>query len=119
MLSAVPKTGDRAFISKLCKNLARISVLVPPIAPPFSLTELLGARCGRRVLSMCPVIVDLEELSVIPGFLRVLRLGGWVPVYLTRWAGSRFGEAMWRDEAVDVVLEVKWLVKSFGWGWWW
>ena len=84
------------FLSKLCKKPDRIRVTVPGVATPTGLVESLGLGGGRRVLCPVPLVVDLVEPPVIPGFLSDLALRDWVPVkvhaYETRWAGPRCAE---------------------------
>ncbi|XP_057432704.1 uncharacterized protein LOC130725502 [Lotus japonicus] len=116
---------DRDFLSRICARPDRVSVLVPPTATPSSLTEALGPGGGREVLCPVPAVVGVEEPPVVPGFLRELRAGGWVPVrveaYETRWAGPRCAEGIVRrseeEGGLDAVVftssaEVEGLLKS-------
>lgn len=86
--------------------------------------EALGDGGGRKVLCPVPLVVELEEPPVVPGFLRELRDGGWEPVrveaYETRWAGPRCAEGIVRaleEVGLDAVVftssaEVEGLLKS-------
>lgn len=115
---------DSTFIAKLCENGDRVRVLVPPIATPSGLVSSLGDGRNRRVLCPVPVVVDLEEPPVVPGFLRELESARWVPVrvgaYETRWAGwecaREVAERIKKGEVEAIVFtstaEVEGLLKS-------
>ncbi|WOL12028.1 hypothetical protein Cni_G20793 [Canna indica] len=118
------------LLSRFCRNLNRIRVLVPEIASPAGLVESLGAGAGRRVLCPVPFVVDLEEPPVVPDFLRDLEARGWNPqrvcAYETRWKGARCMEGLVAlDAALDAILftssaEVEGLMKgleALGWDW--
>ncbi|XVF89228.1 hypothetical protein PTKIN_Ptkin19aG0113300 [Pterospermum kingtungense] len=128
---------DTLFVSQFCSNSQRVQVLVPPTATPNSLALSLGEGYGRRVLCPVPKVVGLDEPPVVPGFLKDLESGGWVPVrvdaYETTWVGPgcaevvvRKGEERGGDADVDAVVftssgEVEGFLKSlkeFGWDWW-
>lgn len=122
---------DHDFVSKLCENAKRITVLVPPIATPSGLVESLGDGLGRRVLCPVPLVVGLTEPPVVPDFLRDLEEKGWVPVrvsaYETRWAGAECARGVVeRGRGLGAVVftssaEVEGLLKSlreFGWRDW-
>ncbi|KAH7850991.1 hypothetical protein Vadar_005626 [Vaccinium darrowii] len=80
-----------AFVDRICENRERIRVLVPKISTPGGIVAALGFGGGRKVLCPVPLVVGLEEPSVVPNFLRELESNGWVAVrvdgYETRWAG--------------------------------
>ncbi|KAI4335599.1 hypothetical protein L6164_014233 [Bauhinia variegata] len=115
---------DDDFISKLCDNLKRIRVIVPPKATPSGLIASLGVGGGRRVLCPVPLVVGLDEPPVVPNFLRELHASGWVPVrvnaYETRWCGPDCAEEIVKiaeDGHLHVVVftssaEVEGLLKS-------
>lgn len=91
--------------------------------------ESLGPGLGRKVLCPVPLVIGVEEPPVVPGFLRELEAGGWVPVkvgaYETRWAGPGCTEAIVREEILDGLIftstaEVEGLLKGLrelGWEW--
>ncbi|CAJ1975572.1 unnamed protein product [Sphenostylis stenocarpa] len=116
---------DAHFLSAFCSNSDRLCVLVPPTATPSALAAALGDGCGRKVLCPVPRVVGVEEPPVVPGFLRELRCGGWVPVrveaYETRWAGAGCAEGIVKaseeEGGLDAVVftstaEVEGLLKS-------
>lgn len=115
---------DRDFLSRICASPERVKVLVPPTATPSALAAALGDGGGRKVLCPVPLVVGLEEPPVVPGFLRELRAGGWVPVrvqaYETRWAGPKCAEGIVKaseEKGLDAVVftssaEVDGLLKS-------
>ncbi|KAF5186045.1 hypothetical protein FRX31_024370 [Thalictrum thalictroides] len=128
-LSALGKDAELLnsdFISKLCVNDNRIRVLVPSIATPLSLVESLGLGFGRKVLCPVPVVIGLDEPSVVPDFLEALSLNDWIPVkvsaYETRWAGADCAAPLlerlrMEGEGVDAIVftstaEVQGLLKS-------
>ncbi|KAJ7955594.1 Uroporphyrinogen-III synthase [Quillaja saponaria] len=112
------------LLLKVCGNLERIRVLVPPKATPSCLVESLGVGRGRRVLCPVPLVVGLDEPPVVPNFLRDLEATGWVPVrvaaYETRWAGRLCAEEIVRRSQkgeLDVLVftssaEVEGLLRS-------
>ncbi|XP_020599218.1 uncharacterized protein LOC110038659 [Phalaenopsis equestris] len=119
------------LIHKLCRNPHRIQVLTPEVASPSGLVEAIGEGFGRRALCPVPDVIDLEEPSVVPEFLKGLVAGGWAPVrvsaYETRWAGLGCVEDLVRGKQGDLdaivftsTAEVEGLVKSLevlGWRW--
>lgn len=106
-------------------------MLTPEVASPSGLVEAIGLGFGRRALCPVPDVVDLEEPSVVPDFLKGLETGGWVPVrvsaYETRWAGLGCVEELVRGKYGDLdaivftsTAEVEGLVKGLevlGWKW--
>ncbi|KAI3761825.1 hypothetical protein L1987_52247 [Smallanthus sonchifolius] len=115
---------DNSFVGRICTNSDRIRVLIPKVQTPVGLVEALGFGGGRRVLCPVPVVVGLEEPSVVPNFLRELNAKGWVAVrvdaYETRWRGADCAAALLRGDGgcgVDAVVftstgEVKGVLKS-------
>ncbi|WVZ20412.1 hypothetical protein V8G54_007734 [Vigna mungo] len=115
---------DAQFLSAFCSNSNRLCVLVPPTATPTSLATALGDGRGRRVLCPVPRVIGVNEPPVVPGFLKELRRGRWVPVrveaYETRWAGPRSAESIVtasEEGALDAVVftstaEVEGLLQS-------
>lgn len=121
---------DSDVLAKFCHEPNRIRVLVPPTATPRGLVESLGEGNGRKILCLVPLVVGLEEPSVVPDFLRDLEANGWAPVrvnaYETRWAGPECArEVVERCEsgALSALVftstaEVEGMLKSlreFGW----
>lgn len=107
-------------------------MLVPTIATPSGLVQLLGTGRGRKVLCTVPRVVGLEEPPVVPDFLRELEAAGWVPIrvdaYETRWLGPACGKGvveLSEGGLLDAMVftssgEVEGLLKSlreFGWDW--
>lgn len=121
---------DSDFISKLCGNPARITVLVPSVPTPAGMVAALGDGLDRRIMCPSPVFVGLEEPPVVPDFLRALASQGWaplrVPAYETRWAGPACAAALVEGDSVDALVftstaEVEGMLKSlremgFDWG---
>ncbi|KAF7838918.1 Tetrapyrrole biosynthesis, uroporphyrinogen III synthase [Senna tora] len=115
---------DHGFVSKLCDNLKRVRVLVPPTATPSGLVASLGEGGNRRVLCPVPLVVELEEPPVVPNFLGELHANGWFPVrvnaYETRWAGPQCAEGIVRkaeERQLDAIVftssaEVEGILKS-------
>lgn len=119
------------LIDKLCPNPNRIRLLIPEVASPSGLVEAIGEGFGRRALCPVPDVVNLEEPSVVPEFLKELETGGWAPVrvsaYETRWAGLGCVEDLVSGKCGDMdafvftsTAEVEGLVKGLevlGWSW--
>ncbi|KAF5208287.1 hypothetical protein FRX31_002126, partial [Thalictrum thalictroides] len=92
------------------------------IATPLSIVESLGF--GRKVLCPVPVVIGLDEPSVVPNFLEALSLNDWIPVkvsaYETKWAGADCAAPLLerlRMEGLDAIVftstaEVQGLVVS-------
>ncbi|KAL6655318.1 hypothetical protein ACP70R_006144 [Stipagrostis hirtigluma subsp. patula] len=122
---------DRAFLSRLCRDDGRVTLLVPEVPTPAGLVEALGRGSGRRVLCPVPEVVGLREPPVVPDFLAGLEAAGWVavraPAYTTCWAGPGCAEALVAPGAAapDAVVftstaEVEGLLKGLdaaGWSW--
>lgn len=122
---------DRAFLSRLCGDAGRVSVLVPDVPTPAGLVDALGPGSGRRVLCPVPDVVGLREPPVVPDFLAGLEAAGWVavraPAYITCWAGPGCAEALVAGDAAapDAIVftstaEVEGLLKGLdaaGWSW--
>ncbi|KAH0460842.1 hypothetical protein IEQ34_008417 [Dendrobium chrysotoxum] len=119
------------LIHKLCRNPNRIRVLTPEVASPSGLVEAIGEGFGRRALCPVPDVIDLDEPSVVPDFLKGLEARGWAPVrvsaYETRWAGLGCVDKLMRGKYGDLdaivftsTAEVEGLVKGLkvlGWTW--
>ncbi|KAG6739897.1 hypothetical protein POTOM_057515 [Populus tomentosa] len=124
---------DSTFLLNFCgDDISRVNVLVPTIATPSGLVQLLGTGRGRKVLCPVPRVVGLEEPPVVPDFLRELEAAGWVPIrvdaYETRWLGPACGKGvveLSEGGLLDAMVftssgEVEGLLKSlreFGWDW--
>lgn len=125
-VSALGKDAEllsESFIARLCENPGRIRVIVPPVATPSGLVEILGLGQGKRVLCPVPRVIGLDEPPVVPEFLAGLARMGWVAVrvnaYETRWRGgaAELVGMMEEEGGVDAIVftstaEVEGLLKS-------
>ncbi|KAK4757574.1 hypothetical protein SAY87_018875 [Trapa incisa] len=132
LIAAIGKDAEllgEEFLLKICSDLDRIKIIVPPVPTPTGLVEALGPGLGRKVLCPVPLVIGVEEPPVVPTFLRELEASGWVAVkagaYETRWAGPECAEAIVGEEVLDGMIftstaEVEGLLKGLkelGWDW--
>ncbi|GLJ22996.1 hypothetical protein SUGI_0433890 [Cryptomeria japonica] len=114
---------------KFCVENPRVKTLVPTIATPKGLVDELGDGHRRKILCPVPLVLGLDEPSVVPDFLMALQAKGWDAVrlnaYVTRWAGSDCAQMLLGMSQIDAIVftstaEIQGLLKSlcsFGVDW--
>ncbi|XP_021722352.1 uncharacterized protein LOC110689808 [Chenopodium quinoa] len=124
IISALGKDAELLtpdFISSLSPNSDNIRIILPSNPTPSGLVDSLGPGLGRKVLCPVPLVLGLEEPTVVPDFIRDLGLMGWVPsrvnAYETRWAGPKCVKKLVELDELDGLVftstaEVEGLLKS-------